>query len=159
MTTRCSGTITTAFLRGDLNHNGIPADAGDLVLMKRAAIGDFPVGYNIPEYDLNFNGIGADAGDLVLMKRAAIGEIDLNQPPYNAPITTGTLAITSTPAGATITIYGVVLPSSSPFTFALPPGTYTVLLQKTGFQDWQGTVTVAANQTTTVNPSLTSTVV
>ena len=79
---------TPIWLRGDLNHNGIPADAGDLVLMKQAAIGDWshlPAGTSQSEYDLNFNGMPADAGDLVLMKRAAIGEIDLNAPPYNDP--------------------------------------------------------------------------
>jgi bacillopeptidase F (M6 metalloprotease family) len=60
--------------RGDLNRNGIPADAGDLVLMKRASIGEIPAD---SRYDLNNNGQLADAGDLVLMKRASIGEINL----------------------------------------------------------------------------------
>lgn len=61
-------------LKGDLNGNGIPADAGDLVLMKRASIGEITVD---SRYDLNNNGQSADAGDLVLMKRASIGEINL----------------------------------------------------------------------------------
>jgi parallel beta-helix repeat protein len=61
-------------LRGDLNNNGISADAGDLVLMKRASIGETLVD---SRYDLNCNGQLADAGDLVLMKRASIGEINL----------------------------------------------------------------------------------
>lgn len=59
---------------GDLNGNGILADAGDLVLMKRASIGEIPAD---SRYDLNNNGQFADAGDLVLMKRASIGEINL----------------------------------------------------------------------------------
>jgi hypothetical protein len=59
-------------LRGDLNNNGISADAGDLVLMKRASIGEIQAD---SRYDLNKNGQNADAGDLVLMKRASIGEI------------------------------------------------------------------------------------
>lgn len=62
------------YLKGDLNDNGIPADAGDLVLMKRASIGEIISDFR---YDLNENGIPADAGDLVLMKRASIGEISL----------------------------------------------------------------------------------
>lgn len=65
------------WLRGDLNHNGIPADAGDLVLMERATIGEIPA---TSEYDLNWNGIPADAGDLELMKLASVGYIDLNNP-------------------------------------------------------------------------------
>ena len=59
-------------LKGDLNDNGISADAGDLVLMKRASIGEIQAD---SRYDLNNNGQNADAGDLVLMKRASIGEI------------------------------------------------------------------------------------
>ncbi|HWQ96092.1 MAG TPA: SdrD B-like domain-containing protein [Candidatus Methylomirabilis sp.] len=62
------------WLKGDLNNNGIPADAGDLVLMKRASIEDIEADFR---YDLNNNGQLADAGDLVLMKRASIGEISL----------------------------------------------------------------------------------
>jgi plastocyanin len=61
-------------LIGDLNNNGVSADAGDLVLMKRASIGEIVSDFR---YDLNDNGIPADAGDLVLMKRASIGEIKL----------------------------------------------------------------------------------
>ena len=57
---------------GDLNDNGIPADAGDLVLMKRASTGEIPAD---TRYDMNNNGQFADAGDLVLMKRASTGEI------------------------------------------------------------------------------------
>lgn len=61
-------------LKGDLNGNGVSADAGDLVLMKRASIGEIMAD---SRYDLNNNGQNADAGDLVLMKRASIGEITL----------------------------------------------------------------------------------
>ena len=60
--------------KGDLNSNGVCCDAGDLVLMKRASIGEIPAD---SKYDLNNNGIFADAGDLVLMKRCSIGEITL----------------------------------------------------------------------------------
>ncbi len=61
-------------LRGDLNGNGVSADAGDLDLMKQASTGEIS---SDSRYDLNNNGIPADAGDLVLMKRASNGEIDL----------------------------------------------------------------------------------
>jgi hypothetical protein len=69
-----STSYTATTLKGDLNNNGVSADAGDLVLMKRASIGEIPADSS---YDLNNNGQFADAGDLVLMKRASIGEINL----------------------------------------------------------------------------------
>ena len=62
------------WLKGDLNNNGLSADAGDLVLMKRASVGEITGDW---KYDLNENDIIADAGDLVLMKRASVGEIVL----------------------------------------------------------------------------------
>ena len=62
------------WLKGDLNNNGISADAGDLVLMKRASVGEITGDW---KYDLNENDMIADAGDLVLMKRASVGEIVL----------------------------------------------------------------------------------
>ena len=72
------GATTTAdmmlWLKGDLNNNGISADAGDLVLMKRASVGEISGDW---KYDLNNNDMIADAGDLVLMKRASVGEIVL----------------------------------------------------------------------------------
>ncbi len=67
--------ISSSGIKGDLNSNGISADAGDLVLMKRASIGEI---VSDSRYDLNNNGQNADAGDLVLMKRASIGEIMLS---------------------------------------------------------------------------------
>ncbi len=70
------------WMKGDLNNNSISGDAGDLVLMKRAAIGEIVPGSSTVTpaftYNLNNNGVIADAGDLVLMKRAAIGEIILS---------------------------------------------------------------------------------
>jgi hypothetical protein len=62
--------------RGDLNGNGISADAGDLDLMEQASTGEI---ISDSRYDLNNNGIPADAGDLVLMKRASNGEINLQK--------------------------------------------------------------------------------
>lgn len=73
-----AGTTTTAdmmlWLKGDLNNNGMSADAGDLTLMKRASVGEIEGDWR---YDLNKNGMIADAGDLTLMKRASVGEIIL----------------------------------------------------------------------------------
>ncbi len=61
-------------MKGDLNNNGESADAGDLVLMKRASIGEIPADSS---YDLNNNGIPADEEDFIQMERASIGEINL----------------------------------------------------------------------------------
>ena len=57
-----------------IRDSGISADAGDLVLMKRASVGEISGDW---KYDLNNNNMIADAGDLVLMKRASVGEIVL----------------------------------------------------------------------------------
>ena len=62
------------WLKGDLNDNCVVADAGDVVLMLQAAVGNIPGNVR---YDLNENGIIADAGDVVLMLRAAVKSIIL----------------------------------------------------------------------------------
>jgi len=67
-------TVIVCGPRGDLNCDGQSADAGDLLLMKRASIGEIPAD---SRYDLTNDGIFANAGDLVLMKQASIGEIIL----------------------------------------------------------------------------------
>jgi hypothetical protein len=63
-------------VRGDLNGNGVSADAGDLDMMKKASIDEIPSDFR---FDLNNNGNFADAGDLLLMKLASKGEIDLKE--------------------------------------------------------------------------------
>jgi len=63
--------LSDSFIRGDLNGNGISADAGDLVLMKRASIGEIQPD---SRYDLNNNGQFADVGDLVLMSEFQLGK-------------------------------------------------------------------------------------
>lgn len=62
------------WLKGDLNNNGNVADAGDVVLMLRASVGDIPGDLH---YDLNGNGSIADAGDVVLLLRASVGDLEL----------------------------------------------------------------------------------
>jgi len=62
------------WLKGDLDKNGIVADAGDLALMKDASIGKITPD---SRYDLNANGKNADAGDVAMMKDAATGKIVL----------------------------------------------------------------------------------
>jgi hypothetical protein len=64
----------TLWLKGDLNNDGNVADAGDVVLMLRASVGDIP---GDMRYDLNGNGEIGDAGDVVLILRASVGDIEL----------------------------------------------------------------------------------
>ncbi len=73
-----AGETTTAdmtlWLKGDLNNNCEIADAGDVVLMLRASVGDISGDMH---YDLNENDIIADPGDVVLMLRASVRDIEL----------------------------------------------------------------------------------
>lgn len=66
--------MISPYPRGDLNHNWVAADAGDVTLMLRASVGDVTTN---PDYDLNNNGAEADAGDVTLMLRASVGDIIL----------------------------------------------------------------------------------
>ena len=71
-----ASTITNRalWLKGDLNNNGISADAGDLAMMKDASVGKLTADW---KYDLNTNGMFADAGDQAMMKDASVGKIEL----------------------------------------------------------------------------------
>ena len=56
-------TVTAHFalwLKGDLNNNGLAADAGDQAMMTDASVGKITPDWR---YDLNTNGDLADAGD------------------------------------------------------------------------------------------------
>ena len=60
--------------KGDINDNGIAADAGDLAKMKDASVGKISADVT---YDLNTNGLLAGAGDLAMMKDASVGKVEL----------------------------------------------------------------------------------
>jgi hypothetical protein len=67
----------------------------------------------------------------------------------------GSLAISSVPSGAEIFINGTDTGYMTPTTFNnLTPGSYVVLLKKSGYQDWSQSVSITAGQTTTGNPAL-----
>ncbi|MEA2076234.1 MAG: carboxypeptidase regulatory-like domain-containing protein [Euryarchaeota archaeon] len=77
ITIESGGTETVDIIlwkKGDLNNNGISADAGDLAKMKDASVGKITPDW---KYDLNTNGLFADAGDLAKMKDASVGKIEL----------------------------------------------------------------------------------
>ena len=66
--------MVSSYPRGDLNHNYVAADIGDVVLMVQASVGDIATN---SEYDLNGNDVAADIGDVVLMVQASVGDIIL----------------------------------------------------------------------------------
>jgi len=73
------GTVTASralWLKGDLDNNGIAADANeyDLDMMKDAAVGKITPDWR---YDLNTNGVYADAGDVAMLRDASAGKITL----------------------------------------------------------------------------------
>lgn len=72
---------------------------------------------------------------------------------------TGYILVGSTPAGASIYLDGVYQGTTSSGTqydiTGVSPGTHTMLLRLSGYQDFTTTVSVAAGQIVTVNPALT----
>jgi hypothetical protein len=74
-------------------------------------------------------------------------------PPTVLPAT-GTLSVTTTPAGATIFIDGIqrgVSPATVP---GLAPGNHTLVLMMNGYSDFTATVTITAGQTATYTTDL-----
>jgi len=79
-------------------------------------------------------------------------------PPTTLPVT-GSLSVTTTPAGATVFIDGVqrgVSPTTIP---GLAPGDHTLLLKLAGYEDLTAPVTITAGQTqaytTALSPAVT----
>ena len=69
--------------------------------------------------------------------------------------TTGDIHIVSTPAGAEAFLDGTDLQAVTPLTVqGVPAGDHAVKLTLTGYQDWNGNVTVVAGQTAEVNATL-----
>lgn len=69
----------------------------------------------------------------------------------------GWLEVTSVPSGATVFVDGDRLGHTTPAKIARPPGSCTVEVTKTGYQDYTGTWTVTAGQTTVAAVTLTAT--
>ncbi|MDD3493481.1 MAG: peptidylprolyl isomerase, partial [Candidatus Thermoplasmatota archaeon] len=63
------------WLRGDLDNNGIVADAVDVTMMMQASVGDIPT---TADFDLDGNGLPADAVDVTMMLQASVGDLDLS---------------------------------------------------------------------------------
>ena len=63
-----------SYPKGDLDHNGVAADAVDVAMMIKASVGDIDPN---SEYDLDGNGYNADAVDVAMMIKASVGDITL----------------------------------------------------------------------------------
>lgn len=61
---------------------------------------------------------------------------------------TGSLSVSSTPSGATVTISGVFGTFTTPFTKALDADTYSLTITKLGYKDKTDTVTIVAEEIT-----------
>lgn len=76
------------------------------------------------------------------------------QPSPPPPRSTGTVYAKSSPIGAQVfsdgTYYGL-----TPVTLTLFPGTHTIVLKLSGYNDWSSSVYISAGSSQTVNPGLT----
>jgi len=68
--------------------------------------------------------------------------------------TTGTIEVNSTPQGARVYIDGVDTGSVTPLVKNLEVGDHTIKLTKDLYKNWEGIVTVVANQDESINPAL-----
>lgn len=82
----------------------------------------------------------------------ALPLVDFANPPK---ITTGSIAVSSTPAGAGVSLDGVPKGAAPVTVSGLSPGTHSITLKIPGYQDFTGTVEVKAGQTVQVKPILT----
>ncbi len=69
---------------------------------------------------------------------------------------TGSISVTSTPSGASISLDGVPIRGITPYTIPnVDPGYHTLKLTLTGYQDWEETVSVTAGKTVKIGATLT----
>jgi len=73
----------------------------------------------------------------------------------NTP-STGTLYIQSSPANAQLYVDGTYYGLTPHTVSGLSPGSHSVLVQKSGYQDWSSTAQVSSGSTTTVSATLTA---
>jgi len=87
--------------------------------------------------------------------RVVNGIVDMGAYEYQRTPTTGSLTITSTPAGANIYLDGTSTGTITPAILTgIISGTHTVTLTKADYYDWTGMVTVIAEATTEVTATL-----
>jgi hypothetical protein len=61
-----------------------------------------------------------------------IGDTAIDVPPISLRQPRGTLMLTTTPPGASVLINGKLVPDITPAQITLPPGTYTITVEKGG---------------------------
>jgi hypothetical protein len=109
---------------------------------------------DLGEYSISFSLTGYDT---VNTSVNIIGATSLNQslnltsvvPPAN----NGTLDFRSVPPGASVSVNGINK-GVTPFTLSEPPANYAIVITLTGYQEYDDTAAVTANQTTVINPTL-----
>jgi hypothetical protein len=70
-------------------------------------------------------------------------------------ISTGNLQVSSSPSGAAVYVDGNYFGHTPTTVGNLAPGSHSVSLRLSGYQEWTGTVTISAGQTTSISPVLT----
>ena len=70
-------------------------------------------------------------------------------------VTSGSLQVTSNPSGAAVYVDQIYRGVTSTVVGNLAPGSHSVRLTKAGYQDWTGSVSIAAGATTYLSPTLT----
>jgi hypothetical protein len=70
------------------------------------------------------------------------------------PTLTGFLSVTSSPAGADIAIDGRPIGEKTPNTMPIDPGSHTIKLTLSDYQDWTGSAHVTGGSTTNVHATL-----
>ena len=71
-------------------------------------------------------------------------------------ISTGNLQVSSSPSGAAVYVDGHYFGHTPTTVGNLAPGSHSVSLRLSGYQEWTGTVTINAGQTTSISPVLTA---
>lgn len=66
-----------------------------------------------------------------------VGETAQDVPPITLRKPSGTLMLTTSPAGASVRVDGRLLPQVTPATISLPPGTYSITVERAGQQRTQ----------------------
>ena len=70
-------------------------------------------------------------------------------------VTSGSLQVSSNPSGAAVYVDQIYRGVTSTVVGNLAPGSHSVRLTKAGYQDWVGSVSIAAGATTYLSPTLT----
>jgi len=78
----------------------------------------------------------------------------VTEPGVPAPVTTGTLSISSTPSGAAVYVDSVSVGSTPLTQGSIAPGTHLVEIKYSGYQTYSAQAVVKAGETTTVAPAL-----